>query len=60
MTDDKKTLYQDLKEKGLIGFYHPSCIEYGCKNLETRCKDCGRLVSSATIVQSDGCINVTE
>ena len=44
---DKKTLYRNLEEKGLIGFLSDECTEKGCRNLETRCLDCDRVVNTA-------------
>ncbi len=46
---NNKNLHEDLKEKGLIGFLKDECNESGCRNLETRCKDCNRLVNTANL-----------
>ncbi len=44
---EKKGTYQRLKDAGLIGFMKTECHIYGCNDLETTCKDCGRLVNTA-------------
>ena len=46
MTQDKTKL-EKLKDLGLLGSIKVHCHITGCKNLETTCVDCGRLVSTA-------------
>ncbi len=44
---EKKGVYQKLKDAGLIGFMKTECHIYGCNDLETSCKDCGKVVNTA-------------
>lgn len=42
-----------FKKAGLIGCLNTECHKDGCRNLETRCKDCGRVVNSTVICLND-------
>ncbi len=46
MTKDKTKL-EKLKDLGLLGSIKVHCHITGCKNLETACVDCGRLINTA-------------
>lgn len=44
---ENKGIYQKLKDARLIGFMKTECHIYGCNDLETNCKDCGKVVNTA-------------
>lgn len=43
-----------FRKKGLIGCLNTECHKTGCKNLETQCKDCGRIVNTTEIPMETG------
>lgn len=53
-----KTKLEKLSDLGLLGSIKVECHITGCKNLETTCVDCGRLVSTSEGVS--GWINVKD
>lgn len=54
----KRSKLDAFNEKGLIGSLNTECHIRGCRNLETICKDCGRVVCTKEL--NDGWISCKE
>ncbi len=44
----------------MIGHSMNKCLTHGCRNLQTTCIDCGRVVSTATFIKENEWISVKD